>query len=124
MKFQMQNQWNIYLHDTPSRSLFAKDERYFSHGCVRVHEPVELAANLLPGTTVEELNEGIAAGETKTLKLEKALPVFVMYWSVFTDQEGKLNFRRDAYDRDSQTAAALADAGVLISSSQVVISGN
>jgi len=113
MKFQMQNQWNIYLHDTPNRSLFAKDDRYFSHGCVRVHQPHELAVNLLKGKTVEELNEIIASGQTRTIKLEESLPVFVLYWSVFTDSDGKLNFRRDAYDRDAKTVAMLADAGLL-----------
>jgi murein L,D-transpeptidase YcbB/YkuD len=124
MKFQMQNEWNIYLHDTPSRALFAKDERTFSHGCVRVQDPQELAANLLSGMSVEDLNDGIASGETRTIKLEKALPVFVMYWSVFTDKDGHLNFRRDVYDRDSETAAALSDAGVLLPASQVVVTGN
>jgi L,D-transpeptidase YcbB len=124
MKFQMQNQWNIYLHDTPSRALFAEDERYFSHGCIRVQDPQELAANLLSGTSVEDLNDGIASGETQTIPLETPLPVFVMYWTVFTDKEGHLNFRRDAYGRDAQTVAALADADVLLPASRVVVSGN
>lgn len=124
MKFQMQNKWSIYLHDTPSRDLFAKDERTFSHGCVRVQDPLELAANLLSGVTVEDLSDGIASGETRTIKLQNALPVFVMYWSVFTDKDGYLNFRRDIYDRDSQTVAALSHAAILLPSSEVAVTGN
>ncbi|MGE3335029.1 MAG: murein L,D-transpeptidase [Rhodospirillaceae bacterium] len=124
LKFQMQNEWNIYLHDTPSRSLFAKDERYFSHGCVRVDQPQELAMNLLPGLAAQEIQEMIAAGDTRTMKLEKALPVFVLYWSVFTDKDGKLQFRRDAYARDATTVAALSRAGLLAQKSEVAQAGN
>lgn len=124
MKFQMQNQWNIYLHDTPSRSAFAKDDRYFSHGCVRVHQPQSLAANLLKNTSIEDINADIASGETRTVKLEKPLPVFVLYWSVFTDNDGNINFRRDFYERDSQTANALAGAGLLSRPAGVVQNGN
>ena len=124
MKFQMQNQWNIYLHDTPSRSFFAKDDRYFSHGCVRVDQPQELAVNLLKNTSVEEINADIASGETRTVKLEKPLPVFVLYWTVFADKNGDINFRRDFYGRDSQTANALAGAGLLERPAEVVQNGN
>ncbi len=125
MKFQMQNPWNIYLHDTPSRALFAKTDRYFSHGCVRLDQPHELAMNLIPALSKDEADQLIAAGETKTLKLEQPLPVYVLYWSVFADKDGNLQFRRDAYDRDSTTAAALRRAGLLLlEKSQVVQSGN
>lgn len=124
MKFQMQNQWNIYLHDTPSRSFFAKDDRYFSHGCVRVHQPQELAVNLLKNTSVEDINADIASGETRTVKLDKSLPVFVLYWSVFTGKDGNINFRRDFYERDFQTANALAGAGLLSRPAGVVQNGN
>jgi len=124
MKFQMQNQWNIYLHDTPSRAFFAKDDRYFSHGCVRVDQPHELAINLLKDTSVEDINAAIASGETRTVKLEKPLPVFVLYWSVFADKNGDINFRRDFYGHDSQTANALAGAGLLERPAEVVQNGN
>lgn len=124
MKFQMQNQWNIYLHDTPSRSFFAKDDRYFSHGCVRVDQPQELAVNLLKNTSVEDIKADIASGETRTVKLEKPLPVFVLYWSVFADKNGDINFRRDFYERDSQTANALAGEGLLVRPAGVVQNGN
>ncbi|MGE4063040.1 MAG: murein L,D-transpeptidase [Rhodospirillaceae bacterium] len=123
MKFQMQNQWNIYLHDTPSRSLFAKDDRTFSHGCVRVQHPEELAA-LLTGKSIDELNEGIASGETRTIPLQKALPVFVLYWTAFTDRDGEFNFRRDAYDRDKETLSKLAEAGLYPPSRPVAEVGN
>ena len=113
LKFQMQNQWNIYLHETPSRSFFAKDDRYFSLGCVRVNQPQELAANLLKNTSVEDIDADIASGETRTVNLERPLPVFVLYWSVFADKNRDINFRRDFYERDSQTANALARAGLL-----------
>lgn len=124
MKFQMQNRWNIYLHDTPSRAFFAKDDRYLSHGCIRVDQPHELAINLLKDTSVEDINAAIASGETRTVKLEKPLPVFVLYWSVFADKNGDINFRRDFYERDSQTANALAGAGLLERPAEVVQNGN
>jgi murein L,D-transpeptidase YcbB/YkuD len=124
MKFQMQNEWNIYLHDTPSRSLFAKNDRYFSHGCVRVDQPHELAMNLLPGVSAEDIQEMIAAGETQTIKLEKPLPVFVLYWSVFSDENGVLQFRRDVYNRDAATIAALGRAGLVAGKSEVAQAGN
>lgn len=124
MKFQMQNEWNIYLHDTPARALFAKTDRYFSHGCVRVDQPHELAMKLLPGWDLDKLNEGIASGETRTIKVDTPAPVFVLYWTAFADQDGRLHFRRDAYGRDSVTAAALARAGVFPRKSEVVPSSN
>jgi murein L,D-transpeptidase YcbB/YkuD len=124
MKFQMQNRWNIYLHDTPSRAFFAKDDRYLSHGCIRVDQPHELAINLLKDASAEDLNAAIASGETRTVKLEKPLPVFVLYWSVFADKNGDINFRRDFYERDSQTANALAGAGLLERPAEVVQNGN
>ncbi len=124
VKFEMQNQWNIYLHDTPSRSLFEKPDRYFSHGCVRVDQPEELAQTLLSGHSVADLKDIIASGETRTLSLENPLPVLVLYWSVFADVEGRLQFRRDAYARDSQTVSALAMAGLYKNFPQVVDQGN
>ncbi len=124
MKFQMQNRWNIYLHDTPSRAFFAKDDRHLSHGCIRVDQPHELAINLLKDTSVEDINAAIASGETRTVKLEKPLPVFVLYWSVFADKNGDINFRRDFYERDSQTANALAGVGLLERPAEVAQNGN
>lgn len=124
MKFQMQNEWNIYLHDTPSRALFARNDRYFSHGCVRVDQPHELAMNLLPSLAADDIQEMIASGETQTLKLEKSLAVFVLYWSVFTDKDGNLQFRPDTYERDAMTATALDRAGLRTRKSQVAQAGN
>jgi len=112
IKFEMQNQWNIYLHDTPGRSLFAKQDRFFSHGCVRVDQPQDLAQTLLTGWNANRIQQVIADGMTKSVKLEKPLPVFVLYWTVFADHEGHIHFRKDAYGRDVKVTAAFKQRGL------------
>ncbi len=109
VKFEMWNSYNIYLHDTPGRHLFAKAERYMSHGCVRVDQPRELARHVL---NQEEWNEetlaaAIATGETKMIRLKQAIPVQILYWTAFVDDAGELQFRADAYRRDAPLAVEL-----------------
>ncbi len=109
MKFQMTNPHNIYLHDTPSRSFFAKYERHLSHGCVRVDQPTTLAEHVLlqtPGWDAAKINEEIATGVTRTIGLKEPLPVFISYWTVFSEN-GQINFRNDIYNRDAPLAQAL-----------------
>lgn len=105
IKFMFPNEFNVYLHDTPDRSLFAREERLFSHGCIRVEDPLGLAALLLDGWDEERLRRAIAAGETRTLELARPLPVLVLYWTAATDLHGEVHFYRDIYQRD----AALLD---------------
>jgi murein L,D-transpeptidase YcbB/YkuD len=108
LKFQMANPYNIYLHDTPSKKAFARSERHLSHGCVRVSQPITLAAAVLASANWDEesLTTAIAEGETRTLHLKQAIPVHIAYWTVFSE-DGVLHFRKDVYNRDVPTADAL-----------------
>ena len=110
LKFQMTNLQNIYLHDTPSRSAFAKSERHLSHGCVRVDQPATLAEVVLRGNDgnwdAAKIADEIATRETKSVVLKQPLPVWMHYWTVFSEN-GVVQFRNDIYERDASLAAAL-----------------
>ena len=97
--FDMPNRFDVYLHDTPERNIFSRDNRRISHGCIRVENPLEFAA-LLMRRPVDEIHQGIAAGGTSRNRLPRAVPVFVTYQTAFADAEGTLQFRPDFYDRD------------------------
>jgi murein L,D-transpeptidase YcbB/YkuD len=108
LKFQMANPQNIYLHDTPSRKAFDRTERHLSHGCIRVAQPVTLAAAVLAAGGWDEasLTEEISTGATRTIALKHPLPVYISYWTVFAEGDA-LHFRNDIYERDQSLAAAL-----------------
>jgi len=104
VKFIFPNIFNIYLHDTPSKTLFELEKRTFSHGCIRVSEPIRLAKFLLRKDSA--WNEGkildaMYTEKEKTVKLNKGVPVYVIYLTSFVDELGKLNFRDDIYKRDN-----------------------
>ena len=99
--FEMQNRFDVYLHDTPSKNLFSRDDRRISHGCIRVENPRELAA-LLMQQPVEAINQTIATGSTTRSDLPKPVPVFVVYETAFADVDGRLQFRADVYGRDAE----------------------
>jgi murein L,D-transpeptidase YcbB/YkuD len=112
LKFQVPNRHDIYLHDTPSRGLFARDGRAYSSGCIRVERAVDLAARLLapdPAWSREKIEAAIAAGETVTVPLRRPMPVYLLYATAWVDPDGSLQFREDIYGRD----AALLEALVL-----------
>ncbi len=97
LKFNLQNPFSIYLHDTNSKGEFAKDYRFLSHGCVRLEKPVELAEALTDGKIdANELKSGKKDTETKTIKLTKKIPVFIIYMPVTVDGE-KVTFLKDVY---------------------------
>lgn len=103
VKFLFPNNYNIYLHDTPSKSLFAQEDRAFSHGCIRVSEPVKLAEFLLediPQWTAEKINTAMHQNKETWVTLKDKMPVFISYFTAFVDRKGQLNFRKDIYDRD------------------------
>ncbi len=112
VKFMFPNQFNVYLHDTPSHSLFGRTKRTFSHGCIRVSRPAELASYVLGGEEggwgVDKVNDVIASGERKVVRLDKPLPVYILYRTVLvypdTDQ---LMFLQDVYGRDALLEKAL-----------------
>jgi len=118
LKIEMPNPFDVYLHDTPLRRLFARAQRNFSHGCIRVEHVAALASLLLTGDKAEaipDLEADIAAGETLNLPAKKALAVYVAYWTAMEDADGTVGFRADAYDRDGRLTRALASHSRLIS---------
>jgi murein L,D-transpeptidase YcbB/YkuD len=105
VKFLFPNSFNMYLHDTPSKSLFKEEKRAFSHGCIRVSEPKKLAVFLLendPEWTSEKIDEAMNSGKEQYVTLRKTVPVYIVYFTAFVDDKGKLNFREDIYHRDNQ----------------------
>ncbi len=110
VKFMLPNAHAVYLHDTPSRELFARAGRTFSHGCVRIENPLELAALLLgdqPEWTRDAIEATVRRGETTTVFLTEPLRVFILYWTAEPAEAGGIRFYRDAYDRDGAVLAAL-----------------
>jgi murein L,D-transpeptidase YcbB/YkuD len=111
IKFMFPNKFDIYMHDTPSRQLFAKTGRAFSHGCIRVHEPVQFAEELfgLDGSlTPDEIKSLIEAGQTKRVNLKTKVPVHLTYFTVWIDEDGTPNFFPDLYDRDELVTRLLS----------------
>jgi murein L,D-transpeptidase YcbB/YkuD len=111
VKFMFPNRYAVYLHDTPSRALFERTDRTFSSGCIRIENPLDLAALLLEGQAgwdAAAIERELARGETRTVTLERKVPVLVAYWTAWVDRDGKLHFHRDVYGRDAQLHAALA----------------
>src|SRR6185436_5456202 len=104
------NRFNVYLHDTPAKNLFEKDLRVFSHGCMRVQDPLDLAALLLAdqGWDRSRIDVAVASGKQRVVNLEKPIPVHVTYLTAWVNKDGQVNFRRDVYNRDRQLAAALS----------------
>jgi hypothetical protein len=105
VKFVFPNGYDIYLHDTPSKSLFNQSTRTFSHGCIRISEPKKLAMFLLgdqPQWTSEAIDSAMSSRIEKFVTLRKPVPVYVVYFTAFVDADGSLNFRKDVYSRDVQ----------------------
>ena len=111
IKFQIPNVHDIYLHDTPSRGLFARAERGFSSGCIRVEHALDLAERLLAGDPSwprARIVEAIAAGDTVDIVLSEPLPVYLISWTAWVDEGGTLQLRDDIYGRDAAIIEALA----------------
>ncbi|MDB5207761.1 MAG: L,D-transpeptidase family protein [Flavisolibacter sp.] len=103
VKFLFPNSFNIYFHDTPAKSLFSQDKRAYSHGCIRLAEPEKMAQYLLSNNqewTPDKINEAMNAGEEKYVKLKKAIPVIITYYTAWVGEDGLLNFRDDIYQHD------------------------
>lgn len=115
VKFMFPNAFSIYLHDTPSKRLFAKDARAFSHGCIRVQDPMRLAEALLgaqeadPAAKIERI---LATGRETTVHLDVPVEVHLEYRTAWVDDAGRFQFRNDIYGRDGRVLAALHAAGV------------
>nr|WP_246514674.1 L,D-transpeptidase family protein [Neoroseomonas soli] len=98
--FDMPNRFDVYLHDTPDRFLFSRDNRRMSRGCIRVQNPRELAA-LLMHQPIDSIDRKIAMGSTTRDTLPTPVPVFVAYQTAFVDADGTVQFRPDFYNRDA-----------------------
>ena len=109
VKFMFPNGHAIYLHDTPSRYLFSRAQRAYSHGCIRVHEPLTLAQQVLnePAWSDGEINRVVRRGSTRWVHLDEHLPVLLYYLTAKADDQGRVGFRRDIYHRDRRLLAAL-----------------
>jgi len=110
IKFMFPNDHAVYLHDTPSKDLFQKEDRAFSSGCIRVEDPLHLAALLLEGQTGwsrAEIDRAIASGTTRSVTLTRPIPVWLSYWTAWVDADGRVEFRRDLYGRDVQVLNGL-----------------
>ncbi len=117
VKFMFPNQYNIYLHDTPSKSLFNRDARAYSHGCVRVQKPFEFAYVLLGAQS--DNPEGLFqsylnGGRERQLNLETPVPIYLTYQSAWVDNFGTPQYRADIYGRDGRVFRALENAGVAL----------
>ncbi|MCX6323620.1 MAG: L,D-transpeptidase family protein [Sphingobacteriales bacterium] len=107
VKFIFPNSNNIYMHDSPAKSLFNEENRSFSHGCIRVAKPRDLAISILaddPNWNPEKIDLAMNAGKEQSYTLKKTLPVYIGYFTAWVDQEGLLNFRKDIYSRDDRLA--------------------
>jgi murein L,D-transpeptidase YcbB/YkuD len=107
VKIEFPNKHAIYMHDTPEKNLFAHDKRAFSHGCVRLQHPREMAAALL-GKDVGYIDKRIASGNTESEKVARNIPVYLAYFTAWPDTNGSIHYYDDVYDRDAHLRTALA----------------
>ncbi len=115
VKFMFPNKWNIYLHDTPSKSLFQKEVRAFSHGCIRLGQPFEFAYTLLARQSDDpqgDFRQYLNSGRETTVPLEQPVPVHLVYFTAWPSPRGEIEYRRDVYGRDARVFDALIAAGV------------
>jgi murein L,D-transpeptidase YcbB/YkuD len=111
VKFMFPNKYNVYLHDTPARELFARASRDFSSGCIRVEKPLELALYLLkhdPRWTRSRLDSVASRRVERTVSLAEPVPVHLLFWTAWAAPDGTMHFRRDLYGRDARLERALA----------------
>jgi murein L,D-transpeptidase YcbB/YkuD len=121
VKFMFPNKYNIYLHDTPSKSLFKREVRAFSHGCVRVQKPFEFAYKLLEKQTSDPkgaFHGWLKTGREQYVNLQQPVPIYLNYRTAFFAENGRVNYRNDIYGRDKTIFGALSKAGVALQAVQ------
>lgn len=106
LKIMFPNKHSIYMHDTPAKNLFKRDRRAFSHGCVRLAQPREMAAAVL-GSDVNQVASRLAGGGNNRQQLSREIPVYVAYFTAWPNDEGKVQFFGDVYGRDKALAKAM-----------------
>jgi murein L,D-transpeptidase YcbB/YkuD len=105
VKFMLPNQFNVYLHDTPSKSLFSRAVRAFSHGCIRIEKPIEMAEYVLRGDEKwdhKKILDAIKKGRERTVQLPEPIPVYLLYCTAWANEDGIIQFRNDIYGRDKE----------------------
>jgi len=111
VKFVFPNKYEVYLHDTPTPNLFGRSQRAFSHGCIRVSRPIELASFLLGGEekgwAIDRIQAIIASRKPTVVRLEAPVPVHIAYRTVWLEADGSVHFREDVYGRDKLLEEAL-----------------
>lgn len=121
VKFMFPNKYNIYLHDTPSKSLFARDARAYSHGCIRVQTPMEFAYELLAPQEVDPqlaFHAALDTGRETRIDLVTPVPVHIVYRTVWIDADGTPQYRHDVYGRDDLVMNQLMNAGVTLAGAE------
>ena len=106
VKFLFPNSYDIFFHDTPAKSLFEKNKRAYSHGCIRLEEAKKLAVYLLKDDaawTPEKIDKAMNSGKEQFVKVKKSVPVAITYFTAWVDENGQLNFRDDVYNHDAKT---------------------
>lgn len=107
IKFMFPNRFRVYLHDTPNRNLFNRHVRTFSSGCIRLARPFQLANRILSWENTQkqaDVKAQMASGETIRIDIKQKLPIYLMYWTVWVDKNGDINFRNDIYERNKKIA--------------------
>ena len=107
VKFDLTNDFHIYLHDTPGGHAFRRSDRDLSHGCVRVENALELARRITSDAVHTKLDEALAQPEERRIDLDAEIPVHIFYWTAWTDEAGELHFGEDVYEFDTKQREAL-----------------
>jgi L,D-transpeptidase YcbB len=121
VKFMFPNPYNIYLHDTPAKSLFANEVRAFSHGCIRLGDPFDFAYTLLSNQTADpkaEFQSHLVSKQESSISLKDPVPVHLVYYTAWPTAKGAIGYRPDVYGRDADLFKALSDAGVVLGGNQ------
>lgn len=112
VKFMFPNKFNVYIHDTPSKSKFNKASRYFSHGCLRLKDPLTMAEQILgaQGWSRKKIDGVVRSGKRTVVKLKEKIPVHITYLTSWVNKDGSVHFRRDIYGRDKILDLAMKKA--------------
>lgn len=104
VKFEFVNPYDVYLHDTPAKSLFDEDTRALSHGCIRLERPFDLVSYLMKDDidwNSDRLQTILESHKTTYVRVQQPIPIFITYLTVWADENGVVNYRNDVYNRDS-----------------------
>jgi murein L,D-transpeptidase YcbB/YkuD len=122
VKFRFPNKYDVYMHDTQEKNLFAQNVRAYSHGCMRVQNPLALAEVILGhdrGWTMERVQAAVKSGRSQDVTLETPVPVHLTYFTATADDTGKVSYHGDIYGMDTRVASALAGKPVALAAAAV-----